>query len=587
MEEIIINIDSKYRDRIAYPNESKFRINLEKTYKNIVSATINSLEINNSINYISSKKDNNYITIHLPNKLNDPDGTKIVLYEGLLQLISSIETLFNAIFFAIFNINGALQILTYNDKPFAEKYFYIFYLNDDITIDFDFNVSVQPPSLSDKLVIKKGWHSIFGFVNQIKKYIKQKFYERQQYKIANFSIQPISLDSGKFVIQTITLKIFDRRFRHTSLPSDCIRIDTIGGESFTTGNLDTNLEGLKTHIYRAYIFDTTTFITKTSTSTELSTDGILDKLTSGRYVIPTDYVGATKELKSNSKYHISSSDEPNFDTTQIYNISIQVDLTALKVTFQNSYTNITVDSTDYNFYYYYVNPAFTGTGTLIQEWISTDDDGVTINYVERLLNLKHLLDNKFISQGDYDNPAFKPTLEKDIADFEIDFNTSKRLENPVTNGLVDIKKLEYNSVGYFMGFRPDMLKSEDKFLKKTTLDETDRIITGEKFFDTAGENYIFIKMNDWGYIDFFGQKLMAKILLTSGLGNPKLDAYVNQGYRFRQPVNINKFDIELIDYLGNTLDLNGFDISCSIRLMQIISADQKDTLEKQSIFFNY
>jgi len=179
------------------------------------------------------------------------------------------------------------------------------------------------------------------------------------------------------------------------------------------------------------------------------------------------------------------------------------------------------------------------------------------------------------------------TLEKDIATFEIDFNTNKSLENPVTNGLVDIKKLEYNSVGHYMGYRPNMFKTTDKFLKSDVLDVTDRIIRAEKTFDTAGENYIFIKINDWGYIDFFGERMMAKILLTSGLGNPRLDAFVNQGYRFRQPINISKFDIELVDYLGNTLDLNGFDISCSIKLMQVISADQKDTLEKQSIFFNY
>ena len=108
MEEIIIPLDSKYRDRIAYPSETKFRINLEKTYKNITSITMGSLEINNSINYISSKKGNNYITIHLPNKLNDPEGTKVILYEGLLQLISTIRTLFNTIFIGIFNTNGAL-----------------------------------------------------------------------------------------------------------------------------------------------------------------------------------------------------------------------------------------------------------------------------------------------------------------------------------------------------------------------------------------------------------------------------------------------------------------------------------------------
>ena len=44
MEEIFINIDSKYRDQNLYPNDAKFKINLENTLKNIGSITISSLE---------------------------------------------------------------------------------------------------------------------------------------------------------------------------------------------------------------------------------------------------------------------------------------------------------------------------------------------------------------------------------------------------------------------------------------------------------------------------------------------------------------------------------------------------------------
>lgn len=586
MEEIFINIDSKYRDRIAYPGETKFRINLEKTYKNIVSATINSLEINNSINYISSKKDNNYITIHLPNKLNDPAGTKIILYEGLLQLITSIKTLFNGIFSGIFNNNGGLQTLKYDEKPFAEKYFYIFYLNENTQINFDFNVNNQiniPKSLNDKLTIEKGWHSVYGLVNQIKKYISEKYEERNNYKMENPNSPGIPLDNGNFSIaSSIILKIFDRRFRNMSiLALDCIRIDSISDKSFLLNNLNGNFDLLKEHIYKTYIKDINTFISSPAGIGDTSGFGILDLLTSSNFVVPPGYVNEGP-LISNSKYYISnSSSNPNSDSTQLYNITHNVDLTALRVFFKNSFTNVTSGTPNY-FYYYYVDP----NGNKPSAW-KREEDGTTLNFVEKLVDLKHLLSQKFITQAQYDDPLFNPTLEKDIADFEIDFNTSKNLTNPVTNGLVDIRKLEYNSVGHYMGFRPDMFKPTDKFLKKSELDVTDRIIRAERFFDTAGENYIFIKINDWGYIDFFGERMMAKILLTSGLGNPKLDAYVNQGYRFRQPINISKFDIELVDWLGNTLDLNGFDISCSIKLMQVISADQKDTLEKQSIFFNY
>jgi hypothetical protein len=392
MEEIFINIDSKYRDRIAYPKETKFRLNLEKTYKNIVSATINSLEINNSINYISTNKDNNYITLHLPNKLNDPDGTKIILYDGLLQLISSIKTLFNGIFAEIFNNNGGLQRLAYNGRPFAEKYFYIFYLNENTTITFDFNVENfnLPSTLIDKLVIVKGWHSIFGLVNQIKNYVRQKYNERKEYKMQNPNTTiSNALDSGAFTMHGFYLRIFDRRFRSTQ-QLDCIRTDSIQSQTFNNTNLESNFDYLKTHIYKTYINDTTTFISASSSSGNSSTFGILDKLTSGIYVIPGDYAGANEFLKSNSKYHISnSSTNPRSTSTQIYNIINQVDLTALRVSFKNSFTAVLGNTPNY-FYYYYVDPDYSGKASA---W-KRDESGVTINYVDKLLNIKRIFTKK-------------------------------------------------------------------------------------------------------------------------------------------------------------------------------------------------
>lgn len=583
MEEIFINIDSKYRDKKLYPNETKFSLILNETYKNIISITITSLEINNSINYISEKKDNNYVTFHLPNKINDPEGTKIYLYEGLLQLITSVKTIFNDIFTGIFNTNGGLQQLKYNNKIFAEKYFYIFYLNENSEINFDFNSTLQPNILSQPLIIYKGWHSIYGIVIQITNYINNMYTSRQKYIISNPTTQPIAFDDGNFKLLSTQLKIFDRRFRHMSQTLfDCVRIDNINENIFTSNNLSINLNLLKQHIYRIYIKDITTFIAASSNTIDTSNFGILDLLSSGKYIIPTSYVDETNFLRSNSKYYISnSSSNPNYNTTQLYNISQDVDLTALKVSFKNSFLNDTTNVPNL-FYYYYVDPNEVNTST----WHRTETTG-TINYVQNLLDLNHLLSQKFITDDDYNNPFFNPTLEKDIPDFQIDFNTSKNTDNPMNNGIVDITKLEYPSIGHFMGYRKDILKTSDSFLKSTVLDLTDRVIKAEKYFDTAGENYIFIKINNWGNINFFGENFLAKILLTSGLGNPKLDAYVNQGYKFRQPININKLNIELVDYLGNTLDLNGFDVSCSLKITQVISSEQKNLLEKQTVFFNY
>ena len=58
MEEILVNIDSKYRDITVYPHESKYSITFEKKYKNIISVRMLSLEITNTINYAKSYSSN-------------------------------------------------------------------------------------------------------------------------------------------------------------------------------------------------------------------------------------------------------------------------------------------------------------------------------------------------------------------------------------------------------------------------------------------------------------------------------------------------------------------------------------------------
>ena len=131
-----------------------------------------------------------------------------------------------------------------------------------------------------------------------------------------------------------------------------------------------------------------------------------------------------------------------------------------------------------------------------------------------------------------------------------------------------------------------MLNDKNRFLKSSKLNNTNRIIQSDKIFDTFGDNYIFIKINNWRYIDFFGEQYMAKILLSSCLGNQKIDTFVNQNYIFRQPVNIYKLDIELVDYLGNTLDIIGSSFSCSLQFKHFISSDKKELSEKQARIFN-
>lgn len=598
MEEILLNVDSRYRNNLLYPNESKYKYTFDKKYKNIISARMISIEVYNTISYFNDIKQNNYITVHLPNKLNDPNGTQIILDKGLYQDIAMIKNTFDNLFNQSFNLNSSLKKSIINNKAHAEKYFYFLYLNENVELTFDFNnVLFEPSTLATKLTLNKGWYSIYGIVLQIQDYITTKHNERVIFKNTNPSnTSVISLDSGNFILNEFILPIFDRRFRHVNKLYDCIRFDTIGIFNGLNNNLTNNLNLLKNYVYTIYINDITSFVLQTTYDN--LTGKLLDKLNTGNYLMTnapdtSSYtILAGNLLESKSIYHLNiaynSVDpvDPIGASTQIYNLKMETDLSLLKVSFSNDFS----DTSSYKFYYYFT-PVPGSADPQVQTWNKTDS-GITINLFNKLFNDKNFAyEQNFITQAQRDDIFFVYTSEKDIADFEIDFTTniSNSTSSPehISNGLVDIKQMTYPSLGYYLGFRPDTTKTTDLFLFNiTTQTNTKKLITGQKIYDTNGDDYIFLKINNWGYLDFFNEKLFAKILLSSNLGGPKIDEYVNKEFRFRQPIDINKLDIELVDYLGNTIDLYGFNWSFTIEFKQIINTNDKKTIQREALVFN-
>lgn len=596
MEEILINIDSRFRDSILYPSESKFRYTLEKSIKNISSIRLVSLEINNSINYISSLRKNNYFKLHLPNKLNDPDGLKIELEDGLLQLVSSINNIINNILKGLINTNAGLQIKKIGDEIISERYFYIFYLNNSVQFTFDFNdINNLPTTLHNPLILEPGWHSIYGICRRIKEYITLKYNERKTFKTNNPSnISIIGLDTGNFEFtSSVSLNVWDRRFRNVSTTivgsttyyqpnvNDCIRVDNLPLNTFSyiSDNLETNLLTFTNDFYKIYLYDTTNFIIA-KTAADYPVLGILDQLNTNSYIIPVGYVGFGTNLLSHSCYYFNNSSAiPSIDSTQIYNMSALSNLTSLRISFVNSFTKPSTSSGDSaNFYYYWMNVR---DGTT-QSWSTNDSTNVTSNLVIK----EYLLYHGFITISNYNDPSFKPSMKKDIAEFQIDFNTYNEINNYVINNIIDIYKIQYPPLGYYLGFRPNLNKTSDKFLISPTWLDSDAFIIAPKMFSTTGDSYIYMKINEWGYFDFFNRPMFAKILMTSGLGNPKIDDGLTKEYRFRQPVNMQRFDIELVDYLGNTLDLNGSDYSFTLELKTFVNSTQKVITEKLGLTFS-
>lgn len=612
MEEIFVNIDSKYRDLTKYPNESKFRYTFEKAYKNVVSVKMVSLEINNSLSYVDAKKGNNFFRLHLPNKKNDPTGVKIQLDEGFFQLVSSIENMFNGIFVNITNTNFYLSTLKIDNEIFAEKYFYIFYLNSDVELTFDFNSAPLPVALGVKFKLKTGWHSVYGVIIQIQDYITQKYNIRKAYKEAHPATPGIDLDNGNFIMDNFILNIFDRRFRNidptgpNKEPSsyDSVRLDYIKPSGpYGLNDLTQNLNKLKQDIYSIYIYDQTTWLTQEVGSVITDANmGILDRLSANRYEIgsenglsgvpivpalPFNYARNGTLLESTSKYILNNATSaPTINSTQIYNLKLTADLVPLKTQFINSFSTVSSGTGIVSqYYYYYVDPEEVNASG----WNYNDGavpDPVILNTFSNLIDKNWLRTNLFITSTDYLNYDYKPNLIKDIAQFEINFDVYSNINQYVDkSNIVYIKNMQYPSVGYYLGFRPNVTKDTDRFLVTPIWKDTDCFMTSPKLFNTIGDTYIFMKINDWGYFDFFNQKMFAKVLMTTGIGNPKLDDYVNKEYRFRQPQNLQRLDIELIDYLGNPLDLNGFDFSFTLELKVLYNSDQKNVYEKQNMVF--
>jgi len=456
MEDTLISIDSKYRDINKYPNESKFMINLDKIYKNVVAINLESIEMTNNIRFISTLKQNNYITLYLPNNLCDSEGIKIVITDDISLDIETIKTVINNYFIQYINNNNYFNI-------YPEKYFYIFYLYNECTITFDFNLYSSPIILKTQLIINKGWYSLYGLVKIIQNYIQINYNERQSFVLNRKNIQVIDLDNGKFAINQITLNIYDTRSPNNIRSDIC----TLGSYNSTISN---NLNTLKTNIYKIYINDITNFVPSNSAS------GILDVLF-------------------------------------------------------NQYGNI------------YAALLYT----------------LSFDYNVNIVNI--------INQIDLDTITYY-----DLPQFQINFNTdNSSLKN----------NLNYSSFGYYLGYRP----INNNFILSPIVNNTITYyqLTGTKYFNFINDDYIFLRINDWGRFDLFNQKILSKIYLRSSLNvSNKSNNSIDKEYVFRQLTSISKLDIELIDYLGNMVDLNGVDFSFTLSLRTQVNVGQKQLFELQN-----
>lgn len=116
-------------------------------------------------------------------------------------------------------------------------------------------------------------------------------------------------------------------------------------------------------------------------------------------------------------------------------------------------------------------------------------------------------------------------------------------------------------------------------------------IVSETLLDTIGDNYIFLRINDYGKIYNFNKattdynetidNYLGKIILTANKTDKNFDNnnFITKRHIFRQPANIGKLDIELLDPNGDTIKTNLIDYSFTLELGVIYDKE----LYKQSL----
>lgn len=123
---------------------------------------------------------------------------------------------------------------------------------------------------------------------------------------------------------------------------------------------------------------------------------------------------------------------------------------------------------------------------------------------------------------------------------------------------------EYISLGYMMGARTSSLNFD--------VSDSQNLLYAP---DINGSTYIFLRINNYGstYISHQSpKKVLAKLILNS---DKSTFTYINnydgifKKEKFRQPQDINKLEMELLDYRGNRLDNNGSDYSITLEMGQI------------------
>jgi hypothetical protein len=138
---------------------------------------------------------------------------------------------------------------------------------------------------------------------------------------------------------------------------------------------------------------------------------------------------------------------------------------------------------------------------------------------------------------------------------------------------------KYKSLGYHLGFRGNVYTAV--FNANTTM----YYLTSESLLDIIGDNYLFLRINDYGKMYNFYKSTnnyneildnyIGKIILSVNKTDKNFDNnnFITKKHIFKQPANISKLNIELLDPIGNIINTNSIDYSFTLELGVIYDSE--------------
>lgn len=196
-----------------------------------------------------------------------------------------------------------------------------------------------------------------------------------------------------------------------------------------------------------------------------------------------------------------------------------------------------------------------------------------------------------IEPGNYDNNSIISVINTKFATintihtqhFEISLDTINntiKIHNRQPFSINFDNNVHKKTLGYSLGFRKTSYNYSNQFID-SILSVNSGFTTyswnSDTIIDLTKNSYIYVKINDYGiiYDNNIKNNLLAKIITNDQKTVIDNGAnFLTKEFIFKQPVNINKLEIELLNCDGSTIDTNFLDYSLTIELLQIYDSNK-------------